>query len=67
MSIWCEYGVSFELQVAIFVVLAMVIRRKPDVMINLLPIMKESQKYQGQDKLPVIIWVIAQVTVFNMI
>ncbi|MED6187125.1 hypothetical protein PIB30_073409 [Stylosanthes scabra] len=47
-------------QVAIFVVLAMVIRRKPDVLISLLPIMKESKKYQGQEKLPLIIWVIAQ-------
>ncbi|KAL1308200.1 hypothetical protein HN51_050133 [Arachis hypogaea] len=51
---------SAKSQVAIFVALAMIIRRKPDVMISLLPIMKESQKYQGQDKLPLIIWVIAQ-------
>ncbi|XP_020210072.1 uncharacterized protein LOC109795073 [Cajanus cajan] len=51
---------SSKSQVAIFVVLAMVLRRKPDVMINLLPIMKESQKYQGQDKLPLIVWVITQ-------
>ncbi|KAK7321496.1 hypothetical protein VNO77_32207 [Canavalia gladiata] len=51
---------SSKSQVAIFAVLAMVLRRKPDVMINLLPILKESQKYQGQDKLPVTIWVIAQ-------
>lgn len=48
-------------------VLAMVLRRKPDVMISLLPTMKESQKYQGQDKLPVTVWVIAQVTVFKML
>ncbi|KAK3218491.1 hypothetical protein Dsin_012461 [Dipteronia sinensis] len=46
--------------VAIFVVLAMVLRRKPDVMISLLPIMKENPKYQGQDKLPVTIWIITQ-------
>lgn len=52
-----------ELQVAIFVVLAMALRRKPDVLISLLPIVKESPKYQGQDKLPVTIWVIAQVNV----
>ncbi|RDX64468.1 Transmembrane protein 214-A [Mucuna pruriens] len=51
---------SSKSQVAIFVVLAMVLRRKPDVMISLLPIIKESQKYQGQDKLPVIVWVITQ-------
>ncbi|XP_057970475.1 uncharacterized protein LOC131159515 [Malania oleifera] len=47
-------------QVAIFVVLAMVLRRKPDVLISLVPLMKENPKYQGQDKLPVIVWVIAQ-------
>ncbi|KAI4307648.1 hypothetical protein L6164_030814 [Bauhinia variegata] len=51
---------SSKSQVAIFVVLAIVLRRKPDVMINLLPLMKEDQKYQGQDKLPVNVWVIAQ-------
>lgn len=47
-------------QVALFVVLAMTLRRKPDVLVNLLPILKESQKYVGQDKLPVTVWVIAQ-------
>lgn len=49
------------LQVAIFVVLAMVLRRKPDVLISLLPLLKENSKYQGQDKLPALVWVIAQV------
>ncbi|XP_023734554.1 uncharacterized protein LOC111882416 [Lactuca sativa] len=47
-------------QVAIFVVLAMVLRRKPDVLISLLPIIKEGSKYQGQDKLPVLLWTITQ-------
>ncbi|KAK6927844.1 hypothetical protein RJ641_006435 [Dillenia turbinata] len=47
-------------QVAIFVVLAIVLRRKPDVLISLLPLLEESSKYQGPDKLPVKIWVIAQ-------
>lgn len=47
-------------QVAIFVVLAMTLRQKPDVLISLLPIIKENPKYQGQDKLPVTIWVITQ-------
>ncbi|KAF7816459.1 Transmembrane protein 214-A [Senna tora] len=51
---------SSKSQVAIFVVLAMVLRRKPDVMISLMPTIRDSQKYQGQDKLPVTIWVIAQ-------
>lgn len=55
-----------ELQVAMFVVLAMALRRKPDVLISLLPIIKESPKYQGQDKLPVTVWVIAQVNVVTL-
>ncbi|CAN0871657.1 Transmembrane protein 214-A [Linum grandiflorum] len=51
---------SSKSQVAIFVVLAMVLRRKPDSLINVLPTLKESSKYQGQDKLPVIAWMITQ-------
>lgn len=50
-----------ELQVAIFAVLAMLVRRKPDALICLLPVVKENSKYVGQDKLPVIVWVILQV------
>lgn len=50
-----------EFQVAIFAVLAMVVRRKPDALISLLPVVKENPKYVGQDKLPVIVWVILQV------
>ncbi|KAE9450074.1 hypothetical protein C3L33_18017, partial [Rhododendron williamsianum] len=53
---------STKSQVAIFVVLAMTLRRKPEVLISLMPIIKENPKYQGQDKLPVTIWVIAQAT-----
>ncbi|KAJ7960095.1 Transmembrane protein [Quillaja saponaria] len=51
---------SSKSQVAIFVVLALALRRKPDVVISLLPKIKESPKYHGQEKLPVIVWVIAQ-------
>ncbi|KAL3524998.1 hypothetical protein ACH5RR_013370 [Cinchona calisaya] len=47
-------------QVAIFVVLAIVLRRKPDILISLLPLLKENAKYLGQDKLPVLVWVITQ-------
>ncbi|KAF9674009.1 hypothetical protein SADUNF_Sadunf10G0083200 [Salix dunnii] len=46
--------------VAMFVVLAMVLRRKPDALVNVLPTLGESSKYQGQDKLVVIVWMIAQ-------
>ncbi|XP_068653176.1 uncharacterized protein [Aristolochia californica] len=52
--------VSSKAQVAIFVVLAIVLRRKPDVLVNQLPILRENPNYLGQDKLPVIIWMIAQ-------
>ncbi|KAG6516523.1 transmembrane protein 214-like [Zingiber officinale] len=45
---------------AIFVVLAMTLRRKPDILISLLPKLRDDQKYQGQEKLPVIVWVTAQ-------
>ncbi|KAJ8556415.1 hypothetical protein K7X08_029806 [Anisodus acutangulus] len=51
---------SSKSQVAMFLVLAMVLRRKPDVLINILPTLWESPKYQGQDKLTVIAWMIVQ-------
>ncbi|XP_062107600.1 uncharacterized protein LOC133818622 [Humulus lupulus] len=47
-------------QVAMFVVLAMVLRRKPDVLISLVPVLKESPNYQGQDKLPLNAWLVTQ-------
>ncbi|KAL0664724.1 hypothetical protein Bca4012_101562 [Brassica carinata] len=40
--------------------LAMVLRRKPDALTNVLPTLRENPKYQGQDKLPVIVWMMAQ-------
>jgi len=50
-----------DLQVAIFVALALVLRRKPDALITVLPKLREDKKYQGQEKLPVIVWMVAQV------
>ncbi|EMS46500.1 hypothetical protein TRIUR3_10608 [Triticum urartu] len=47
-------------QVAIFVVLALTLRRKPDVLINLSPKLVRNSKYLGQEKLPIIAWVINQ-------
>ncbi|KFK41505.1 hypothetical protein AALP_AA2G138500 [Arabis alpina] len=47
-------------QVAIFVALAMVLRRKPDALTSVLPTLRENAKYQGQDKLPVTVWMMAQ-------
>ncbi|XP_010552700.1 PREDICTED: uncharacterized protein LOC104823001 [Tarenaya hassleriana] len=51
---------SSKSQVAIFVALAMVLRRKPDALINVLPTLRENPKYRGHDKLPVIVWMMAQ-------
>ncbi|KAK5818217.1 hypothetical protein PVK06_023151 [Gossypium arboreum] len=48
--------------VAIFVVLSMALRRKPDVLISLAPKLREDPKYQGRDKLPITVWMIAQAT-----
>ncbi|XWS22851.1 hypothetical protein CRYUN_Cryun29cG0071500 [Craigia yunnanensis] len=47
-------------KVGIFVALAMVLRRKPDALIIVLPKLRENSKYQGQDKLPVIVWMMLQ-------
>lgn len=58
--------VTSKSQVAMFVVLAMVLRRKPDALIAVLPTLRENTKYQGQDKLPVIVWIIAQASVGDL-
>lgn len=52
--------VASKSQVAMFSVLRMVLRTKPHALITLLPSLREDAKYQGQDKLPVIVWMIAQ-------
>ncbi|KAK4765842.1 hypothetical protein SAY87_007484 [Trapa incisa] len=52
--------VSSKSQVALFLVLAMVLRRKPDVLVSVMPQLKENPKYQGQDKLPVTTWMVSQ-------
>ncbi|KAK0575399.1 hypothetical protein LWI29_038497 [Acer saccharum] len=51
---------SSKSQVAMFLALAMVLKRKPDVLTSVLPTLREKPKYQGQDKLPVIVWMITQ-------
>ena len=43
----------------------MVLRRKPDALTNVLPTLRENAKYQGQDKLPVTVWMMAQVCLFD--
>ncbi|XP_020222454.1 uncharacterized protein LOC109804938 [Cajanus cajan] len=58
--------VASKSQVAMFIVLAMVLRRKPDALISVLPTLRENTKYQGQDKLPVIVWMITQASVGDL-
>ncbi|CAL9220469.1 unnamed protein product [Arabidopsis halleri] len=45
--------------VAIFVALAMVLRIEPNTLVIVLPTLKE-YKYRGHDKLPIIVWMVAQ-------
>ncbi|KAL6539061.1 hypothetical protein OROMI_025387 [Orobanche minor] len=51
---------SSKSQVAMFLVLAIVLRRKPDVLISLSPKLSDGFKYQGQDKLPLLVWMVVQ-------
>ncbi|KAL3631402.1 hypothetical protein CASFOL_024386 [Castilleja foliolosa] len=51
---------SSKSQVAIFLSLAIVLRQKPDVLISILPKLRENSKYQGQDKLPLLAWMVVQ-------
>ncbi|KAL1556557.1 transmembrane protein 214-A-like protein [Salvia divinorum] len=60
------HATSSKSQVAIFLVLGMVLRRKPDVLINLLPKLRENLKYQGQDKVPVLIWMTVQASQIDL-
>ncbi|KAL3510552.1 hypothetical protein ACH5RR_029953 [Cinchona calisaya] len=53
-------NISSKSQVAMFLVISMILRQKPDIMINLLPILTANSKYHGQNKLPVYIWMIIQ-------
>ncbi|KAI5677832.1 hypothetical protein M9H77_08782 [Catharanthus roseus] len=61
-SKWHKKGqeTSSKSQVAMFLVISMVLRRKPHVLANLLPILRDNSKYHGQEKLPVILWMIVQ-------
>ncbi|CAN6935059.1 uncharacterized protein LOC106376822 [Brassica napus] len=47
-------------QAAHFVVLAMVLRARPDSLIEVLPSLRDKHTYQGPDKLPLIVWMMAQ-------
>ncbi|XP_039012413.1 uncharacterized protein LOC120141683 [Hibiscus syriacus] len=51
---------SSKSKVGTFVALAVVLRLKSDALIIVLPNLRENSKYQGQDKLPVIVWMMLQ-------
>ncbi|KAF3572760.1 hypothetical protein F2Q69_00060477 [Brassica cretica] len=46
--------------VGMFVALAIVLRCKPEALTSVLPTLREDPKYQGHDKLPLTVWMIAQ-------
>ncbi|KAJ4870621.1 hypothetical protein Rs2_39854 [Raphanus sativus] len=49
-----------------FVVLAMVLRCRPDSLIAVLPSLRDKDTYQGPDKLPLIVWMMAQASVGDL-
>ncbi|XP_010418190.1 PREDICTED: uncharacterized protein LOC104703813 isoform X2 [Camelina sativa] len=53
-------------KVAIFVALAMVLRKKPKALAIVLPAMRDRRKYRGQDKLPFIVWMMAQASRYDL-
>ncbi|XP_019087533.1 PREDICTED: uncharacterized protein LOC109127369, partial [Camelina sativa] len=55
-----EQNNSNKSKVATFVALAMLLRCKPDALTTVLPNLRETPTYQGEDKLPFIIWMMAQ-------
>ncbi|XP_023640183.1 transmembrane protein 214-B [Capsella rubella] len=55
-----EQPTSPKPHIPVFVTLAMVLREKPEALTYALPILRESRYVQGQDKLPLTVWMIAQ-------
>ncbi|CAI9096023.1 OLC1v1032085C1 [Oldenlandia corymbosa var. corymbosa] len=51
---------SSNSQVAMFLVISMTLRQRPEVMINLLPVLRTNSKYHGPNKLPIFTWKIIQ-------
>ncbi|XP_056850212.1 uncharacterized protein LOC130499807 [Raphanus sativus] len=49
-----------------FVVLAMVLRCRPDSLVAVLPSLRDKDTYQGPDKLPLIVWMMAQASVGDL-
>ncbi|KAH9312654.1 hypothetical protein KI387_027689 [Taxus chinensis] len=52
--------VSAKGTIAIFVVLAMVLRRRPEILVQLSTTIKTGPQFQGQDKVYMIVWAITQ-------
>lgn len=59
--------VAVKTKVALFVVLAMVLRRRPDILLQLSPTIKGEAQIQVQDRLPMIVWSIAQVCQVDLV
>lgn len=59
--------VAVKTKVALFVVLAMVLRRRPDILLQLSPMIKTEAQFQGQDRLPMFVWSIAQVCQVDLV
>ncbi|WZZ40290.1 hypothetical protein YC2023_036549 [Brassica napus] len=62
---YCSHGTTrggddSKSQVGMFVALAIVLRCKPEALTSVLPTLREDPKYQGHDKLPLTVWMIAQ-------
>ncbi|XP_019099818.1 PREDICTED: uncharacterized protein LOC104783260 [Camelina sativa] len=53
-------------RVAHFFGLAMILRTKPDVLTSILPELRDTPVYQGQDKLPLIVWMMAQASLGDL-
>ncbi|XP_056850209.1 uncharacterized protein LOC130494577 [Raphanus sativus] len=58
-------GDDSKSQVGMFVALAIVLRCKPEALAPVLPILRQNPKYQGHDKLPVTVWMLAQASKSN--
>jgi hypothetical protein len=62
LSLRCRLKlILHDLQVAMFVGLAMVLRQKPDALISVLPKLRENTRYQGRFQVLAITWMVAQV------
>ncbi|KAL3534016.1 hypothetical protein ACH5RR_007537 [Cinchona calisaya] len=55
-----EVTLNTVAKVIMFLEISMILHQKPDILISLLPMLREDSRYHGQDKLPVIVWMTVQ-------